>query len=156
MSNNQILEILQMRMAVYSAGVESGLWKDMDMAGASDMMAYLFPKSGHLAYYQLLLEQMKVAHNALTGGVYYLFKLPVQVEKEISDYLRREECDIKGLVQNPKEYLKKMDSIPTDHSFSSVNIGAFSLQNIDNLLRLCASHYRYSFENNVPSYPYFE
>lgn len=156
MTNNEIIDILKMRIAVYATGVTASAWKDIESSGASDLMEYLFPKSGKLAYYQLLLEQMKVAHNALTGGVYYLFKLPVQVEKEISDYLRREDCDIKNLVQNPKEYLKEMDSIPTDHSFSSVNIGAFSLQNIDNLLRLCASHYRYSFENNVPSYPYFE
>ena len=156
MSNNEIIEILKMRMAVYFLGVEAGMWKDINTAGASDMMAYLFPKSGQLAYYQLMMEQMRVAHSSLTGGVYFLFKMPVQIEKEISEFLRKDEIDLNALVSNPSEYLQSMDTIPTDHSFTAVCIGAFSVQNLDSLLRLCASHYRYSFENNIQSYPYFE
>ena len=31
-----------------------------------------------------------------------------------------------------------------------------TLHDIDNQLRLCASHYRYAFSNNVKSFPYFE
>lgn len=156
MTNSEIQDILKMRMNIYAAGINAKAWKDINTAGASDMMAYLFPKSGQLAYYQLMMEQMRVAHNSLTGGVYFLFKMPVQIEKEISDYLRKEEIDLNNLVSNPSEYLQSMDTIPTDHSFTAVCIGAFSVQNLDSLLRLCASHYRYSFENNIQSYPYFE
>jgi hypothetical protein len=156
MTNSEIQDILKMRMNIYAAGINAGAWKDINTAGASDMMAYLFPKSGQLAYYQLMMEQMRVAHSSLTGGVYFLFKMPVQIEKEISDYLRKEEIDLNTLVSNPSDYLLSMDSIPTDHSFTAVCIGAFSVQNLDSLLRLCASHYRYSFENNIQSYPYFE
>ena len=145
-----------MRVAVYQAGVSADFWKDINTAGASDMMVYLFPKSGQLAYYQLMMEQMRVAHSSLTGGVYFLFKMPVQIEKEISDYLRKEEIDLNALISNPSDYLQSMDTIPTDHSFTAVSIGAFSVQSLDSLLRLCASHYRYSFENNIQSYPYFE
>lgn len=156
MTNSEIQDILKMRMNIYAAGINAGAWKDIKTAGASDMMLYLFPKSGQLAYYQLMMEQMRVAHSSLTGGVYFLFKMPVQIEKEISDYLRKEEIDLNALISNPSEYLQSMDTIPTDHSFTSVCIGAFSVQNLDSLLRLCASHYRYSFENNIQSYPYFE
>lgn len=156
MTNSEIQDILKMRMNIYAAGINAGAWKDINTAGASDMMAYLFPKSGQLAYYQLMMEQMRVAHSSLTGGVYFLFKMPVQIEKEISDYLRKEEIDLNTLVSNPSDYLLSMDSIPTDHSFTAVCIGVFSVQNLDSLLRLCASHYRYSFENNIQSYPYFE
>jgi hypothetical protein len=156
MEINDIKKIIQARIAVYAVGVQNGFWKDINSAGASDMMAYLFPKSGQLAYYQLMMEQMRVAHSSLTGGVYFLFKMPVQIEKEISDYLRKEEIDLNALVSNPSEYLQSMDTIPTDHSFTAVCIGSFSVQNLDSLLRLCASHYRYSFENNIQSYPYFE
>ena len=156
MTSNQISDILKTRIAVYAVGVQSGFWKDINSAGASDMMAYLFPKSGQLAYYQLMMEQMRVAHSSLTGGVYFLFKLPIQIEKDISDYLRKEEIDLNALISNPSEYLQSMDTIPTDHSFTAVCIGAFSVQNLDSLLRLCASHYRYFFENNIQSYPYFE
>jgi hypothetical protein len=156
MTNTEITEILKMRVAIYAVGVKSEAWKDINSAGASDMMAYLFPKSGQLAYYQLMMEQMRVVHSSLTGGVYFLFKMPVQIEKEISDYLRKEEIDLNTLISNPSEYLQSKDTIPTDHSFTAVCIGAFSVQNLDSLLRLCASHYRYSFENNIQSYPYFE
>ena len=156
MTNDDIKDILKMRTAVYAAGVDAGVWKDIDSSGASDMMGYLFPKSGKLAYYQLLMEQMRVAHNIFTGGLYYLFKMPIQIEKEISEYVRKEGIDIKAIVTEPKEYLISMDTIPTDHSFTSVCIGVFSTQNLNNLLRLCASHYRCSFDNHTQSYPYFE
>ena len=138
MTNSEIQDILKMRMSIYAAGINAGAWKDINTAGASDMMLYLFPKSGQLAYYQLMMEQMRVAHSSLTGGVYFLFKMPVQIEKEISDYLRKEEIDLNALISNPSEYLQSMDTIPTDHSFTSVCIGAFSVQNLDSLLRLCA------------------
>ena len=153
MTNTEIQEILKMRMAVYSAGVEKGFWKSI--VDASDMLEYIFLKSGQLAFYQLLMEQMRVEHSNLMGGVYYLFKMPVQIEKEITEFLRKEKTNIKDLVSNPKEYLAEMDTIPTDHCLTEVNVGAFSTQNISNLLRLCASHYRYSFESNIHSYPYF-
>lgn len=143
-------------MAVYATGVEAGTWKNIDASGATDMMAYLFPKSGQIAYYQLKMEQMRVAHSSLTGGVYSLFKLPVQIEKEISEYLRKEDIDLNSLVTDASEYIKEMDTIPTDHSFTPINIGVFSVQNLDSLLRLCASHYKYAFENKIQSYPYFE
>lgn len=156
MTDNDIIEIIKMRFAVYSVGVKNGTWKDLYSSGTIEMMEYIYPKTGQLAFYQLLMEQMRMVHNTLTGGVYYLFKMPVQIEKEISEYLRKGECNIKELVPDHKEYLRAMDTIPTDHSFSCVNIGTFSIQNITNLLRLCASHYLFSFENNVPSYPFFE
>jgi hypothetical protein len=143
-------------MAVYAAGVEASEWEDVNKAGATDMMAYLFPKSGQLAYYQLIMEQMRAHHDMFTGGVYYLFKMPVQVEKEISDFLRDETTDINTFKHNAREYLVQMDTIPTDHILSIVNIGGFSVQNLSNLLHLCASHYRHSFDNHIQSYPYFE
>lgn len=156
LSNEDILSIVRMRMAVYAAGTETGAWKDIDASDASAMMAYLFPKSGRLAYYQLVMEQMRAHHSMFTGGVYYLFKMPVQVEKEIMEFLRNEEIDINSFKDNAKEYLVEMDTIPTDHTLSIVNIGIFSIPNVSLLLRLCAAHYRYSFDNHIQSYPFFE
>ena len=156
LSTEDILSIINMRMAVYSVGASVGAWKNIDASGASDMMTYLFPKSGKLAYYQLIMEQVKANHDMFSGGVYFLFKLPVQAEKEILDFLRSEEIDIDSYKSQASEYLAKMDTIPTDHTLTAVNIGSFSVQDLDNLLRLCASHYRYSFSNQLQSYPYFE
>ncbi len=156
MKQQDIENILKMRIAVYLTGVKADFWKDINANGASAMMDYIFPKSGQMAYYNLLMEQMRVEHRMLTGGVYSLFKLPVQVEKEIVDYLRNHSFDFQSIGQDADTYLEQMDTIATDHRFDVVCIGSFSANNIDNQLRLCASHYRYAFTNHVKSFPYFQ
>lgn len=148
--------IIKMRMAVYYAGVNAGCWTDIESAGASAMMDYIFPKSGQIAYYNLLLEQMRKEHAMLTGGVFFLYKLPVQVEKEVVEYIRKGNIDLLTIGADYENYLSSMDTIVTDHGFTTVCVGAFNSNEIDNLLRLCASHYRYAFQNSVQSYPYFD
>lgn len=51
MHQENIENIIKMRLAVYKAGVDAQLWNDINQLGASEMMDYLFPKSGHIAYY---------------------------------------------------------------------------------------------------------
>lgn len=145
-----------MRISVYKAGIKSGFWSDIDQAGASDMMNYLFPRSGQMAYYNLILEFMRKEHNMVSGGVYSLFKMPVQAEKEVLDYLKKETIDLTHIVDDEDDYLKSMDTIVTNHVFLTINIGVFSPNEIDTILQLCASHYRYSFQNNVKSFPFFD
>lgn len=155
MTRQIIEEILKMRYSVYKAGTIVGCWTDMDQSGASDMMAYIFPKSGGIAYYNLVLELMRKEHNMFTGGAYSLFKMPVQVEKEIMEYLKKGEFDFSNAVDDCCAYLESKDTIITDHCFVSVNIGAFNAKDMDFILRLCASHYRYAFQNKITCYPYF-
>lgn len=64
--------------------------------------------------------------------------------------------DVAKLGDDAEQHLQDMDTIVTDHCFTSVNIGSYSQDGIDNLLRLCASHYRYSFQENVKSFPYMQ
>lgn len=156
MTQQNIEDILKMRMAVYRAGVNAGCWTDMENAGASAMMNYIFPKSGQIAYYNLILEQMRKEHSMFTGGVFFLYKMPVQIEKDIIEYLRKGNIDLLSIGLDYENYLSSMDTIITDHGFTYVNVGTFKSNEINNLLRLCASHYRYSFQNNVHSYPYFD
>ena len=156
MTQLYIEQILKMRMAVYQAGISVGIWKDINQLGASDMMEYIYPKSGQVAYYNLIMEYMRKEHDVITGGAYFLYKMPVQIEKEIMEYLKKNSINLLELGQAPEGYLQSMDTIPTDHCFTTVNIGSFSLSDIDSKLRLCASHYRYSFQSGVKSYPYFE
>ena len=156
MNSSIIISILETRMAVYKAGVMSGCWKDIEQSSASSMMDYLFIKSGHIAFYNIILEQMHKEHCFLPSGAYSLFKMPPQVEKQILDYLKSNKVDLYTLVDDPSQYLKELNTIVTDHYVGEVCIGSFSLNEIDNLMRLCASHYLYSFENNVKSFPYFE
>lgn len=157
MTQQEIENILKMRLAVYKAGVKAGYWKNLDEEGASDVMNYIFHKSGHIAYYNLILELVRNEHsNIIKGGAYSLFKMPVQVEKEVMDYLKKENPDLSKLVTDEESFLKEMDTIVTNHGFVSVCIGSYSASELDNILRLCASHYRYSFMNKLQSYPYFE
>ncbi len=154
MMQQNIYDILKMRMAVYKAGVDAGVWKDVDSQGASEMMTYIFPKTGRMAYYNFILELMHKEHNMFPGEAYSLFNLPVQVEKEIMEHLKAEELDLSLMVGDANAYLQEMDTIITDHSFDIVNIGTFRMERLDKMLRLCAAHYRYSFAENVKSYPY--
>ena len=78
MTEQNIYDIIKMRMAVYKAGVKAGFWEGVDQSGASEMMNYIFPKSGNIAYYNLVMELMRKAHGMFLGGVFYLFKLPAQ------------------------------------------------------------------------------
>jgi len=156
MTKQNIVDILTMRMAVYLSGVKAGAWTDLELSGATSMMEYIFPKSGQIAYYNLILEQMHKEHDMFPPGAYSLFKLPVQVEKEIMDYLKKESCTISSFVSDCDSYLKSMDTIVTDYAFDAVNIGSFNMSEVDSLLRLCATHYRYSFQNGLKTFPYFE
>ena len=156
MTEQNIYDIVKMRMAVYRAGVKAGCWKDIDQDGASEMMNYIFPKSGNTAYYNLVMGFMRKSHDMFSGSVFYLFKLPAQVEKTIMDYLKKKKVNLLPLGENADEYLQSMDTIATDHCFTAVNIGSYRQGELDNLLRLCASHYRYSFQENVPSFPYMQ
>lgn len=154
MTQQNIENILKMRMAVFQSGIKAGIWKDITASGASEMMNYLFQKSGHLAFYNLVLEYMRKQHEMFTGSVYFLFRLPVQVEKELADYIKKEKLDVSNLVEDGESYLETMDTIVTDHGIDIINIGSFNPNEVDNLLRLCASHYRYSFQTGVAAYPY--
>ena len=156
MTEQNIHDIVKMRMAVYRAGVLVGFWNDIDQNGASEMMNYIFPKSGNIAYYNLVMEFMRKAHDVFSGSVFYLYKLPAQVEKMIIDYLKKEKQDVADLGNDADAYLQSMDTIVTDHCFTTVNIGSYRQDELDNLLRLCASHYRYSFQENVKSFPYMQ
>ena len=114
-----------MRMAVYKAGVKAGFWEGVDQSGASEMMNYIFPKSGNIAYYNLVMELMRKAHGMFLGGVFYLFKLPAQIERMIMDYLKKEKMDVASLGDDADVYLQSMDTITTDHCFTTVPIGAY-------------------------------
>ena len=104
MTEQNIYDIIKMRMVVYKAGVKAGFWEGVDQSGASEMMNYIFPKSGSIAYYNLVMELMRKAHGMFLGGVFYLFKLPAQVERMIMDYLKKEKMDVASLGDDADAY----------------------------------------------------
>lgn len=104
MHQENIENIIKMRLAVYKAGVDAQLWNDINQLGASEMMDYLFPKSGHIAYYNLILEYMRKEHNMIIGGMYTLFKMPIQVEKDIMEYLKKEKINFQEMLPDYKDF----------------------------------------------------
>ena len=47
------------------------------------------------------------------------------------EYLKKNSINLLESGQAPEGYLQSMDTIPTDHCFTTVNIGSFSLSDID-------------------------
>ena len=154
MTTEEIKEILKTRIAVYKAGVNSGAWNAINEAEVKGLTDYLFPKSGTIAFYNLVMGFMRKAHSDIQGEVYSLYKLPVQFEKEVSDYLKKNPTDITTIVDNAEAYLQQRDTIVSDGSIIPTSVGSLRENSLDDILRLFAKQYLYAFERNLNAYPY--
>lgn len=158
MDNYNLKQIVKIRLVVYRLGVEKGLWPSLDDAGAKEMMEYIFPKTGKIAFYNLVIESMKNRHaEFVPSGEYSIFKLPVQFEEEILLYLKANPDDDSLMPEdNPKQYLETLSTITCSPSLEPVFIGAIKDSGIETILKIAAFHYLSIFNDNTNSYPYFE
>ena len=154
MTKEEIIDILKTRIAVYKAGVMSGAWSAINEVEVKGLTDYLFPKSGSIAFYNLVMGFMRKAHSDIKGEVYSLYKLPVQFEKEVSDYLKKNPTDITTIVDDAEAYLRQRDTIVSDGSLIPTSVGSLRENSIDNILRLFAKQYLYAFERKLETYPY--
>ncbi len=158
MEVSTIKNLVSLRLVVYNLGVEHNLWKSLEDNGAQEMLDYIFPKTGKIAYYNLVVETVKAAHkNYVPVGEYCLFKLPTQFEEEILSYLKANPTDFALTPQgDPILYLKDVATITCSPSFGPVFIGAIKDSGIETILKVAAFHYLNIFNDNTNSYPYFE
>lgn len=158
MDTKTIQTIVKMRLAVYCAGCQKGLWPSLEDNGAKDMMEYIFPKTGGIAYYNLVIETMKNKHSEyIPAGEYSLFKLPVQFEEEIFSYLKSDnEDDLFSTPEDPISYLENLSTVTCSPSLGPIFIGAIKDSGLETILKLTAFHYLGIFKDNTNSYPYFE
>lgn len=154
MTTEEIDNILKTRIAVYKAGVESGAWAALKEDDVKGLTNYLFPKSGSIAFYNLIIAYMVKFHSDIQGEAYYLFKLPAQLEREISEYLKKNPTDITAIVGDPNAYLQERDTIIANGNLIPTSVGSLRNNSLDDILRLFAKQYRYSFERNLAAYPY--
>ena len=154
MKTEEILEILKTRIAVYKAGVNCGAWNAINEVEVKGLTNYLFPKSGSIAFYNLVMGFMRKAHSDIKGEVYSLYKLPVQLEKEVSDYLKKNSIDITALVDGAEAYLQQRDTIISDGSLIPTSVGSLRENSLDDILRLFAKQFRYAFDRKLNAYPY--
>lgn len=156
MATDEIKDILKTRIAVYKAGVNCGMWSAINESETKGLADYLFPKTGRIAFYSLLMAYMAKIHSDIQGEVYHLYKLPVQIEKEVLDYLKKNPTDITMLVDDADAYLKERDTIISDCNIIPTSVGSLRDNSLDNILRLFAKQYRYSFERKLNAYPFCE
>ena len=158
MEDNTIKKLVKLRLVVYILGVEHNLWKSLEDNGAKEMLDYIFPKTGKIAYYNLVVETVKAAHkDHIPAGEYNLFKLPVQFEEEILSYLKANpDDDSLAPEDNPIQYLEALSTVTCSPSLGPVFIGAIKDSGIETILKVAAFHYLGIFNDNTNSYPYFE
>lgn len=158
MTEQDILIAIKLRLAVYSAGVNLHKWDSLEEKGVMEMMTYIFPKTGELAYYNLLLEIIKKHHSEyIPVGYYSLFKLPVQFEEEIISYLKSSaDKTIFTLPEDPIAYLNSLSTVTCSPSLGPVYIGAIKDSGFETIMKITAFHYLSIFQDNTNSYPYFE
>ncbi len=153
-----IHNLVKLRIAVYKLGVVRGLWNSLEENGAMEMMEYIFPRTGMIAYYNLIIENVKAAHkDYIPVGEYSLFKLPTQYEEEVLSFLKANPTDDSLTFQDdPLIYLKNMATITCSPSLGPVFIGAIKDSGIESILKVTAFYYLSIFNDNTDSYPYFE
>lgn len=158
MEAKTIKELVKLRLVVYNLGVEHNLWKSLEVNGAKEMLDYIFPKTGKIAFYNLVVETVKTAHkDYVPVGEYSLFKLPTQYEEEILSYLKANPDDESFAPEdNSIQYLETLSTITCSPSLEPVFIGAIKDSGIETILKIAAFHYLSIFNDNTNSYPYFE
>lgn len=158
MEGSTIHKLVMTRLAIYQLGVDHGLWKSLEDNGAREMLDYIFPKTGKIAFYNLVVETAKAAHkDYVPVGEYSIFKLPTQYEEEILSYLKANPDDDSLMPEdNPKEYLESLSTVTCSPSLQPVFIGAIKDSGIETILKIAAFHYLSIFNDNTNSYPYFE
>ena len=151
MNDNILLNIIKLRIAVYFQGCNANQWKSIESNDASTLLEYIFPKTGRLAYYNLILEQMRTLHREyIPAGQYFLFNMPVQFEEKMLNYLKNHpEHTMKSLVADPEAFISSWATVACDNSLSPVNVGAIKDNDMELLLRVVAVYYKAAFENET-------
>jgi hypothetical protein len=156
-NDNILLNIIKLRIAVYFQGCNANQWKSIESNDASTLLEYIFPKTGRLAYYNLILEQMRTLHREyIPAGQYFLFNMPVQFEEKMLNFLKNHpEHTMKSLVADPEAFISSWTTVACDNILSPVNVGAIKDTDMELLLRVVAVYYKAAFENHSYCYPYF-
>lgn len=156
MTEQELSTLIKLRVAVYQCGRDVGFWPSLEANSAKEMMEYVFPKTGNIAYLHLMTETVKSKiKDMFTDDYYNLYKFPVQIEKDLLNYLKRhKEFDVAS-VGDAKAYIDSLATITCDESSEPIYIGRLQDSEPDSLLRVMAFHYKNAFKNKVKSFPYF-
>ena len=157
MDEKTIKDLVKLRLVVYSLGAEHGLWKSLEDNGAQEMLDYIFPKTGRIAYYNLVVECVKAAHrDYVPSGEYCLFKFPVQYESEILNYLKNQATDDLWVIPDDRiGFLKNLCTVDCQSVLNPVDLGSLKETGVDSIIAMCAFHFLNIFRQGTHSYPFF-
>ena len=159
MNDQNILEIIRLRWAVYYLGAEAGLWHSLSDEDVKGFMEFLFPKSRYVAQYNLMLNVVRNSEiiRSVPIGSYSLFKFPEQIEERVLNYLKQHsDEDFSHLEESPGYYIKQLGTIPSDADLFDSSVGRLDETGLNDMLRILAYRYNLSFSGSIPNFPYFE
>lgn len=159
MNDQNILEIIRLRWAVYYLGAEAKLWHSLSDEDVKGFMEFLFPKSRYIAQYNLMLNVVRNSETVrdVPIGSYSLFKFPEQVEERVLNYLKQHtDEDYSQFDESPKDYVKQLGTIPSDADLFDSSVGRLDDTGLNDMLRILAYRYYLSFSGSIPNFPYFE
>lgn len=157
MENQELIDLLKLRIAVYKLGAKKGLWPCLEDNAAKEYMNYLFPKSSVLAFYNLMINVVQKKHEDFVPvEMYNIFKCPIQLEEELFSFLKDHLKDenLFELQEEPMTVLESLATVVCDHAIASVYIGQL-YEDLPTKIRVMAFHYKNVFTSDSNSYPYF-
>ena len=157
MENQELIDLLKLRIAVYKLGAKKGLWPCLEDNAAKEYMNYLFPKSSVLALYNLMINVVQKKHEEIVPiDMYNLFKCPIQLEEELFSFLKEHLKDesLFELQQEPMAVLESLATVVCDQAIASVYIGQLS-DDLSIKIRVMAFHYKNVFTIDTNCYPFF-
>ncbi len=159
MTDQNIIEIIRLRWAVYYLGAQKGLWHSLSNEDVKGYMEFLFPKSRFIAQYNLMLNIVRNSENikSVPSGAYNLFKFPEQIEERLLGYLKEHNnIDFSELDCNPMDYLQQLGTIVSDGDLFGSSVGRLDTIGLNDLIRILSYRYMVSFSTSTHNYPYFE
>lgn len=159
MTDDQLRNIIKLRWAVYRLGAAEGRWSALSENDVAGFMEFLFPKSKHIAQYNLMRNVVlsSEAIKDLPAGSYNLFKFPEQIEESILNYQKMNlKEDFSQTDMSSSEILDSLATVVSDPDLFSSSIGSLDENGLDNIIAILAYRYKASFNNNIDVNPFFE
>ena len=158
MTDQNIIEIIRLRWAVYHLGAEAGIWHTLNDEDVKGFMEFLFPKSHYIAQYNLMLNIVRNsdAVKNVPGGHYCLFKFPEQIEEKLLGYLKNHtDLDFSNSKSTSMDYLEELGTIVSDADLFGSSVGSLDQIGLEDMLRILAYRYSGAFANSTYNFPYF-
>lgn len=165
MADLTTLNLLRLRLLVgYLGERKQHAWWQTGFfePSSSAFLSPVFTKTVPLAQYNGIREAARLAHDDHigVGRVFHLFRLPEEVEQNLHLAMREQAPDSPLLKEcaDPKSALQALASF--GDAATALHEGPLSMGKVEGLLNgkglaALASTYRFAFEANIKTYPYF-